>query len=165
MWTVWTGLSSIIDKLLLACSKTIPLPDAPSSPDRNGRVKSSFGELLPVLWPLDSALDWCGSMPLIRGLVKKPNTCNHSWASFSLLKSHSRIARSLSWDTDQSGEEDDDYCAGDDGGMNWIRCYTWECELQQYIKGWLVKKIASNQKQFIQKKTIASKNFSNLIVC
>jgi hypothetical protein len=37
-------------------------------------VKSSFGELLPVLWPLDSVLEWCGSMVLMRGLVRKPNT-------------------------------------------------------------------------------------------
>jgi hypothetical protein len=60
--------------LLLACSKTIPLPDASSSVEKNGRVKSSFGELLPVLWPLDSVLEWCGSMVLMRGLVRKPNT-------------------------------------------------------------------------------------------
>ncbi|KAF8779208.1 hypothetical protein HU200_002885 [Digitaria exilis] len=51
------GLSSSIDMLRFACSRTIPLPDASSSVEKNGRVKSSFGELVPVLWPLDDALE------------------------------------------------------------------------------------------------------------
>jgi hypothetical protein len=43
--------------------------------------------LLPVLWPLDSALDWRGSMALMRGLVRKPNTWNHGQVSaFSSLQ-------------------------------------------------------------------------------